>query len=100
MPGCHCYIPFTCLFISSTLFGMIQMKALQHQLRTVKETSKDNEEINRKLNKFIETQNKVIEYIREINDLVGFICLVEFLSFGLMLIALLFLLSIVSLKNI
>lgn len=75
---------------------MIQIKTLQHQLRDVKESSENNKEIDEKLNEFIETQLKIIEYINDINDLVGFISLVEFLSFGLMLIALLFMLNIVS----
>lgn len=34
-------------------------------------------------------------YVQDLNDLVTYICLIEFLSFGLMLCALLFLLNIV-----
>lgn len=99
-PGCHCYIPFTCFFISSTLFGIIQIKTLQHQLRNATESSRDNAEIDVKLNEFIKTQLRIVDYIKDINNLVGFICLVELLSFGLMLIALLFLLKIVSFLKI
>lgn len=72
------------------------MKTLQQQLRTIKETSSSNEEIDEKLNRFIDIQMKIIEYIKDLNDLVAYICLADFLSFGMMLIALLFLLNTVS----
>jgi hypothetical protein len=71
------------------------MKTLQHQLKNIKESSENNDEINKKLDQLIESQKRIIEYINDINDLVGVICLVELLSFGLMLVALLFLMNLV-----
>lgn len=95
-PSGIAYVSFTCLFVSSTLFGLAQIQTLQQQLRTIKESSKDNEEIDKKLNKIIDTQVEIDRYVKDINSLVSAICLVDLLSFGLMLIALLSLLTIVS----
>lgn len=95
-PSGIAYVSFTCFFVSSTLFGLAQIQTLQQQLRTIKESSKDNEEIDKKLNKIIDTQVEIARYVKDINSLVSAICLVDLLSFGLMLIALLSLLTIVS----
>ena len=97
-PSCHMYIPFTNFYTSSTLFGIIQIKALQQQLRTISD-SKD-EVIEVKLDRYIEVHKRIINYVQELNFLVTYICFVEFMSFGLMLIALLFLLNIVRGLNI
>uniref|UniRef100_A0A182Q232 Uncharacterized protein n=1 Tax=Anopheles farauti TaxID=69004 RepID=A0A182Q232_9DIPT len=119
-PGCCMYIPYTSFFASSTLFGLVQIKTLQHQLRNFR--SEDLREksaaLHRKLQKLIEDHKRIIRwkwsvevsmremlnrglrfscrYVQELNDLVTYICLIEFLSFGLMLCALLFLLNIIS----
>nr|ACH69146.1 odorant receptor 10 [Anopheles quadriannulatus] len=98
-PGCCMYIPYTSFFTSSTLFGLVQIKTLQHQLKTFRSSEMLNEStvvLNRKLQKLIEDHKRIIRYVQDLNDLVTYICLIEFLSFGLMLCALLFLLNIIS----
>lgn len=92
-PGCHMYIPFTNFYTSSTLFGIIQIKALKQQLRTIADS--DDEEVDVKLNRYIEVHKRIINYVDELNSMVTYSCFIEFMSFGLMLIALLFLLNIV-----
>lgn len=91
-PGCCMYIPFTSFFATCTLFGLIMMKKVQHQLKNLK----GNECLNAKLNSIIKEHSRVITYVHELNDLVTYICMEEFLSFGLMLCALLFLANIVK----
>uniref|UniRef100_A0A182SXX9 Uncharacterized protein n=1 Tax=Anopheles maculatus TaxID=74869 RepID=A0A182SXX9_9DIPT len=95
-PGCCMYIPYTSFFASSTLFGLVQIKTLQHQLRNFRSEnlSESTTALNRKLQRLIEDHKRIIRYVQELNDLVTYICLIEFLSFGLMLCALLFLLNI------
>lgn len=95
-PTCVSYMPFSCFFISGTLLAMIQIKTMQHQLRTISKTFNGNNEIDKELHRLIEFHKRLIEFIEELNSLVSFLCLVEFLSFGLMLIALLALLNVVS----
>lgn len=90
-------MPFSCFFISGTLLAMIQIKTLQHQLRTISKKFQGHKEIEKEMNRLIEFHKRLITFIEELNGLVAFLCLVEFLSFGLMLIALLSLLNIVSL---
>lgn len=93
-PGCHMYIPFTNFYTSSTLFGIIQIKALRQQLRTIADSL--DEEVEVKLNRFIKVHKRIIKYVEDLNSFVTYTCFVEFMSFGLMLIALLFLLNIVK----
>uniref|UniRef100_A0A182S531 Uncharacterized protein n=1 Tax=Anopheles funestus TaxID=62324 RepID=A0A182S531_ANOFN len=97
-PGCCMYIPYTSFFASSTLFGLVQIKTLQHQLRNFRSENlaEKTKGLNRKLQKLIEDHKRIIRYVQDLNDLVTYICLIEFLSFGLMLCALLFLLNIIS----
>uniref|UniRef100_A0A182YRD2 Uncharacterized protein n=1 Tax=Anopheles stephensi TaxID=30069 RepID=A0A182YRD2_ANOST len=99
-PGCCMYIPYTSFFASSTLFGLVQIKTLQHQLRNFRSENlhEPTSTLNRKLQKLIEDHKRIIRWGEDIdlNDLVTYICLIEFLSFGLMLCALLFLLNIIS----
>ncbi|XP_055601037.1 odorant receptor Or2-like [Uranotaenia lowii] len=97
-PGCCMYIPFTSFFASATLFGMVQIQTLQRQLRTFGEDIKegDTKAITERITKFIEDHKRIITYVYELNSLVTYICLIEFLSFGLMLCALLFLLNIIE----
>ncbi|XP_035908756.1 odorant receptor Or2-like [Anopheles stephensi] len=97
-PGCCMYIPYTSFFTSSTLFGLVQIKTLQHQLRNFRSENlhETTSTLNRKLQKLIEDHKRIIRYVQDLNDLVTYICLIEFLSFGLMLCALLFLLNIIS----
>lgn len=72
------------------------MKTLQQQLQTIKESPNGNSEIDEKLNRLIKVQQRIIDYVSELNNLVSYSCLVELLTYGLMLIALLFMLNIVS----
>lgn len=76
------------------------MKALQQQLRTIRESSKGNPELDEELNRLIEIQQRIIAYVSELNNLVSYSCLLELLTYGLMLIALLFMLNIVSIMRI
>ncbi|XP_035795692.1 odorant receptor Or2-like [Anopheles albimanus] len=99
-PGCCMYIPYTSFFATSTLFGLVQIKTLQHQLRTFRSTgsklTRRTPALDRQLKQFIEDHKRIIRYVQDLNGLVTYICLIEFLSFGLMLCALLFLLNIIS----
>lgn len=96
-PGCCMYIPFTSFFASTSLFGLIQIKSLQYRLENFKQngTGKSNKEQRSQLEAIISDHQRVIAYVGELNGLVTYICLVELLSFGMMLCALLFLLVIV-----
>ncbi|EAT42452.2 AAEL006003-PA [Aedes aegypti] len=97
-PGCCMYIPFTSFFASTTLFGLVQIKTLQRQLQTFKDNinSQDKEKVKAKVVKLIEDHKRIITYVSELNSLVTYICFVEFLSFGMMLCALLFLLNVIE----
>ncbi|EAT42450.1 AAEL006005-PA [Aedes aegypti] len=97
-PGCCMYIPFTSFFASTSLFGLIQIKSLQYRLENFKQngTGKSNKEQRSQLEAIISDHQRVIAYVGELNGLVTYICLVELLSFGMMLCALLFLLVIIE----
>ncbi|XP_058814369.1 odorant receptor Or2-like [Topomyia yanbarensis] len=97
-PGCCMYIPFTSFFATCTLFGLIQIKTVQHQLQEFKrrEVDKSCEDYNCKLVSIIRKHQRVITYVHKLNSLVTYICLVELVSFGMMLCALLFLLVIID----
>lgn len=97
-PGCCMYIPFTSFFASTSLFGLIQIKSLQYRLENFQQCGigKSNKELRSQLQAIINDHQRVIAYVGELNGLVANICLVELLSFGMMLCALLFLLIIVS----
>lgn len=75
------------------MFAIVCLKTLQQQLRTICEDSQDNKEIDRKLNIYILKQNQIIDYVKMFDDLVAYCNLAELLLFGLLLIALLFLLN-------
>uniref|UniRef100_A0A182NZ91 Uncharacterized protein n=1 Tax=Anopheles dirus TaxID=7168 RepID=A0A182NZ91_9DIPT len=96
--GCCMHVPYTSFFACSTLFGLVQIKTLQHQLRTFKSgTLKGGADaLKRKLEKLVENHLRIVAYVKEINDLVTYICLIEFASFGLILCALLFLLNVID----
>ncbi|XP_058814907.1 odorant receptor Or2-like [Topomyia yanbarensis] len=97
-PGCCMYIPFTSFFASTTLFGLVQIKTLQRLLRTFKAAGNDEngEMLNSKVAKLIENHLRVIRYVRDLNSLVTYICLIEILSFGTILCALLFLFNLID----
>lgn len=89
-------MPFTCFFISSSLFATIQIKVLHRQLRTLREYSPDMKRLDERLNLLIRTQQNIIKYVEELENLVAYCCLAEWLPFGVMIVILLFFLSTVS----
>ncbi|XP_062553253.1 odorant receptor Or2-like [Armigeres subalbatus] len=97
-PGCCMYIPYTSFFASTSIFGLVQIKSLQYRLENFKKDSceKAENKQNYQLEAIINDHQRVITYVEELNDLVTNICLVELLSFGTMLCALLFLLVIID----
>ena len=108
VPACCIYIPYSNFFTSCTNFGLIQIKTLKYQIRNIDKEKVDenfngeigrkflNIKINRKLDELVLTHKNIIKYVAEFNSLVAYNCLVELISFGLILIALLFLIAIVS----
>uniref|UniRef100_A0A1A9WER3 Odorant receptor n=1 Tax=Glossina brevipalpis TaxID=37001 RepID=A0A1A9WER3_9MUSC len=75
--GCCMYIPFTNIIVAFILFAILMCKVMQHKLKQL--------------------QNVNDEKAREtINELTTYTYLVEFLAFGAMLCAMLFLLIIVE----
>ncbi|XP_065079026.1 odorant receptor Or2-like [Ochlerotatus camptorhynchus] len=97
-PGCCMYIPFTSFFVSTSLFGLIQIKSLQYRLENFQQCAagKSNKEQRSQLEAIINDHQRVIAYVGELNGLVANICLLELLSFGMMLCALLFLLIVID----
>ncbi|XP_053699231.1 odorant receptor Or2-like [Sabethes cyaneus] len=71
IPACGMYLPFTNFFISATLFGVIQIKTLQHQLMSLKTTLKgmDMDGLNSIVNKCIEDHLRIKNYVYEFNSL-------------------------------
>ncbi|XP_053692623.1 odorant receptor Or2-like [Sabethes cyaneus] len=92
IPANCMYIPLSNFFFSATLFGLIQIKTLQHQLTVLKANTlrKCSINLNLTINKIIEDHLRIITYIEDINSLLGFICLVEFLLFEIMICVLLY----------
>uniref|UniRef100_A0A182VV01 Odorant receptor n=1 Tax=Anopheles minimus TaxID=112268 RepID=A0A182VV01_9DIPT len=77
---------------------MVQIKTLQHRLRNFRSGvwNEGHSKLERKIHKLVEDHLRIIRYVKDINDLVTYICLIEFLSFGLILCALLFLLNVIN----
>lgn len=101
--GCCTYIPFSCLFTSFIKLGIVLIKILNNKLNTIGESSSfingnslDHNVIQQKLKESVEFHWKIIRYIDEINDLGATVCLIELVSFGILLCALLFLLITVA----
>ncbi|XP_053699230.1 odorant receptor Or2-like [Sabethes cyaneus] len=94
IPACGMYFPFTNFFMSATLFGVIQIKTLQHQLATLKTTfiGEHTDSLNCIVNKYIEDHLRIKDYVYEFNSLVTYVCFFEFVSYGIFMCALLFLL--------
>lgn len=84
------YSGVTCFFISSSLCGIIQVKVLQHQMETVTDGLKSNKEIDARLDTLIKSHSKIGQYVKDLDDLLAYTCLVEFLTFGLNILSLLF----------
>ncbi|XP_055640679.1 odorant receptor Or2-like [Toxorhynchites rutilus septentrionalis] len=92
-PACCMYIPFTSFYCTCTLFGLIRIDALKRSLKRLHEFSHIDRTLQAKLKECFEYHKGIIKYVSDLNELVTYIFLLEFLSFGLMLCALLFLLS-------
>ncbi|XP_052895202.1 odorant receptor Or2 [Anopheles moucheti] len=97
-PACCMYIPFTSFYATCTLFALVQIAALKQRLgrlqldRTV--TGRNPDVLFAELKECLKYHKQIIQYVHDLNSLVTHLCLLEFLSFGMMLCALLFLLSI------
>ncbi|TMW54391.1 hypothetical protein DOY81_000570 [Sarcophaga bullata] len=92
--GCCMYIPFTNLIVAFILFAILMCNVLQHKLKNLKGCN--NSKAREVIVWCIKYQLKLIKYVDTLNDLTTHIYLVEFLAFGAMLCAMLFLLIIVE----
>ncbi|XP_075166594.1 odorant receptor 49b isoform X2 [Haematobia irritans] len=94
--GCCMYIPYTSLIVSFIIFGIVMCKALQHRLRNLKRFPGNSQWVQKEVIECIKYQNMIIEYIKTVNNLTTFIFFLEFIAFGILLCALLFLLIFVD----
>ncbi|XP_065369646.1 odorant receptor 49b [Calliphora vicina] len=94
--GCCMYIPYTTLIVSFIMFGIVMCKTLQHRLRSLKRYNQNHMIIYQQVIDCIEFQKDIISYIETVNRLTTFIFMLEFIAFGTLLCALLFLLIIVD----
>ncbi|EAA05926.1 AGAP009519-PA [Anopheles gambiae str. PEST] len=100
-PACCMYIPFTSFYATCTLFALVQIAALKQRLGrlgrhsgTMASTGHSAGTLFAELKECLKYHKQIIQYVHDLNSLVTHLCLLEFLSFGMMLCALLFLLSI------
>ena len=93
------HLSLTTFFTTTSIFSLLQIKTLQHLLINIKHYGDTNEMIDKKLNKFIVLHEKIINYVKELNNFVAYMCLSELLCYGFLLCALLLLLNIVSISN-
>ncbi|XP_053965431.1 odorant receptor 49b [Anastrepha ludens] len=94
--GCCMYIPYTSLIVALIMFGIVMCKALQFRLKTLHRVRHVDSLIHKNIKECIKYQLGIINYIGQVNDLTTYIFLLEFLAFGTLLCALLFLLIIVD----
>lgn len=98
--GSLLYIPFSNLFSSFVMFGIVLIKILQHKFRTIAEgsnqTTINNSLIEMRFRLYIENHKRILRYVHEINELVSTVCLIELIFFGVLIVALLFLVNIVQ----
>ncbi|KFB39839.1 odorant receptor 2 [Anopheles sinensis] len=96
-PACCMYIPFTSFYATCTLFALVQIAALKQRLGRIRggaPSAGESRTLFVELKECLMYHKQIIQYVHDLNSLVTYICLLEFLSFGMMLCALLFLLSI------
>lgn len=62
-PGCCMYIPYTNFYTTCTLFVLIQIKTLKHQIIHLKDHDEDNATIDNKLNGLIKVHQRIIESV-------------------------------------
>nr|QKN21369.1 odorant receptor [Bactrocera dorsalis] len=94
--GCCMYIPYTSLIVAFIMFGIVMCKALQFRLKTLHRVRHIESLIHKNVRECIRYQLSIIDYIARVNALTTYIFLLEFLAFGTLLCALLFLLIIVD----
>ncbi|XP_037956548.1 odorant receptor 49b-like [Teleopsis dalmanni] len=95
--GCCMYIPYTSLVVGLIMFGIVMCKSLQYRLKTLKNIEyNSHQSIQNSVIECIKYQNRIIRYIEVINQLTTYVFLIEFLAFGTLLCALLFLLIIID----
>lgn len=98
--GCLLYIPFSNLFVSFAMFGIVLIRVVVHKIRTISESAcpsaEENALIERRFKLYIENYKRIIRYVDEVNELVSLVCLTELILFGALLSALLFLVNIVE----
>ncbi|XP_067634160.1 odorant receptor 49b-like [Eurosta solidaginis] len=90
--GCCMYIPYTSLIVAFIMFGIVMCKSLKYRLETLQFMRHDDLLLHKNIKECIQYQLRIIDYIKRINDLTTYVFLVEFLAFGALLCALLFLL--------
>ncbi|KAH8406007.1 hypothetical protein KR215_002668, partial [Drosophila sulfurigaster] len=94
--GCCMYIPYTSLCVAFIMFGIVMCKALQHRLRCLSQKQLTREQLSVEIVDCIIYHQRIIDYIQTINKLTTYIFLIEFLAFGALLCALLFMLIFVD----
>lgn len=90
------YSGVTCFFISSSLCGIIQVKVLQQQMETVADGLESNKEIDAKIDILIENHTRIVQYVKDLDDLLAYTCLVEYLTFGMNILSLLFAITVID----
>ncbi|XP_055539775.1 odorant receptor Or2-like isoform X2 [Wyeomyia smithii] len=93
-PACCMYIPFTSFYCTCSLFGLVRIAALKRSLERLHEHNRSEQTLLAKMKECLVYHKEIIRYVADLNELVTYIFLLELLSFGMMLCALLFLLSI------
>ncbi|KAH8300325.1 hypothetical protein KR044_012923, partial [Drosophila immigrans] len=96
--GCCMYIPYTSLCVAFIMFGIVMCKALQHRLRRLTQRQLTRQQLSQEIVECIIYHQRIIDYIQTINKLTTYIFLIEFLAFGALLCALLFMLIFVSMS--
>ncbi|XP_058447700.1 odorant receptor Or2-like [Malaya genurostris] len=93
-PACCMYIPFTSFYCTCSQFGLVRIAALKQSLQKLHQHNWSEQALFTKLKQCLEYHKEIIKYVNDLNELVTYIFLLELLSFGMMLCALLFLLGI------
>ncbi|XP_064543458.1 odorant receptor 49b [Drosophila montana] len=96
--GCCMYIPYTSLCVAFIMFGIVMCKSLQHRLRCLSRRPLTRQELSQEIIECIIYHQRIIDYVQTINKLTTYIFLVEFLAFGALLCALLFMLILMDTK--
>ncbi|XP_075153106.1 odorant receptor 30a-like [Haematobia irritans] len=86
--GCCMFIPFTNLIVALILFDILMCKVLQRKLRHLKDNNSPN--VRNIIIWCIEYQTQLIDNVRIINNMTTYTFLLEFLTCGAMLCAMMF----------